>query len=94
MTIDSVTSLHSMYTRNTRQPVFLDTASRVLRSLQTGACIKIDSAGHSVVLYNLFYLFVCQNVRPTIFRLSFTVQQAGQTGGCTALISALKPRQG
>ena len=35
------------------------------------------------------YLFICQNLRSTIFQVSLTVQQAGQTGGCTAFMSAL-----
>jgi len=37
-------------------------------------------------------LFICQNVRSTIFRVNFAVQQAGHTGGSTTLMLALRRR--
>ena len=49
---------------------------------------------HKYHLFNLISLFICQNVRSAIFRVNFTVQQARQTGECTAFrpISAVKSR--
>jgi len=43
-------------------------------------------------IYLFIYLCICQNVRSTILTVNFTVQRAGQTGGCTELMAALKPR--
>jgi len=40
------------------------------------------------VYYLFVYLFTCQNVAYNIHS-TFTVQQAGQTGRCTALMSAV-----
>jgi len=41
-----------------------------------------------VCSWSFIYLLVCQNVTYTIHR-TFTMHQAGQTGGCTAFMSAL-----
>jgi len=39
---------------------------------------------------DLFFCFFCQNITYNV-QSKFRMQQAGQTGGCTALMSALNP---
>jgi len=43
----------------------------------------------TIIFKKIFYLFA--KMESTIFTINFTMQQAGQAGGCTSLMSALNP---